>query len=114
MRFKVKNTDLFLMPGNPHMLHLATVSYGLREFVAMVCLKGPKQGCCYIEEVVLNTVDFTTDVFANLKFIEDDELAFDLAKFLEDRQVLDIPKRIEEIMTFPAYASIRRQLSGET
>lgn len=95
MRFKVKDSNIFPMPGNPHMLHLATIMYGLREFVVMLWAKAGK---CYIEEVVINTVDWTSDVFANLKFIDDDNLAFDLAKFAEEKGLTDMKKRTEELI----------------
>lgn len=97
MSFKVKDSNLFLMPGNPHMMHLATVVDGLREYVVMTCINGPHKGKTYIEEVVLNTVDWTNDVFANLKFIADDNLAFDLAKFVEEKGLSDIGKRTNEL-----------------
>lgn len=87
MRFLLKNTDIFTLPGNPHMFHIATIGYGLREFVAMVDKRTQK---FYIEEVVLTTTDFSKDVWANFKFIADDALAFDLAKFCEERKVLDM------------------------
>lgn len=95
MRFKVKNSNIFPMPGNHpsnpnQLLHLGTIEYGLREFVVMACVTGPKRGNVYIEEVVLNTVDFQKDVFANLKFIEDDNLAHDLAKFAEEKKLTDM------------------------
>lgn len=97
MRFQVKDSNIFPLPGNPHMLHLATISYGLREFIAMVCIKGPYQGSCYIEEVVLESRDFNKDVWANCKFIADDNLAFDLAKFCEDKGITDMKKRFNEL-----------------
>ncbi len=97
MRFKVKNKDLFPLPGNPHMLHLATISYGLQEFVVMVCLRGPKKHQCYIEEVVLTSVDFQKDVWANLKFIDDDNLAADLAAFCEEKKITDMKERFNEL-----------------
>jgi len=102
MNFKVKNSDIFPMPGNhprnPNkLLHLGTIGYGLREFVIMACVSGPKAGNVYIEEVVLNTVDFQKDVFANLKFIDDDNLANDLAKFAEEKGLTDMKKRAEEL-----------------
>lgn len=79
------------------MLHLGTIEDGFHEYIVMVCLKGPKSGQCYIEEVVLNTVDYSKDVFANCKFIEDDNLAFDLAKFAEMKGLTDIKKRVAEL-----------------
>lgn len=93
-RFIVKNTDMFLLPGNPHMLHIATIGYGLREFIVMLDRNTQKM---YIEEVVLETKDFSNDVWANMKFIQDDELAFDLAKFAEDKKLIDM-KRIQETL----------------
>ena len=86
-RFKVKDSNLFLIPQNPHMLHVATISYGLREFIVMLDHTTQQM---YIEEVVLETTDFSKDVWANMKFIDDDELAFDLAKFAEDQKLIDM------------------------
>lgn len=79
------------------MLHLATIGYGLREFIAMVCVKGPKANNCYIEEVVLESKDFDKDVWANCKFIQDDNLAFDLAKFAEEKGLVDMKRRTNEL-----------------
>lgn len=96
-KFRLKDSNLFPMPGNPHLLHLGTITMGMREFVVMAAIKGPHQGKCYIEEAVLNTVDFSQDVFANLKFIDDDNLAFDLAKFAEETGLTDMRKRFNEL-----------------
>jgi hypothetical protein len=79
------------------MLHLGTIEYGLREFIVMTCIQGPQKGNTYIEEVVLTNVDYTKDVFANCAFIEDDNLAFDLAKFAEETGLTDMKKRTEEL-----------------
>ena len=98
MRFAVKNSNLFPMPGNPHMLHLGTISYGLREFVAFACVKGQDKGKCYIEEAVLTSLNYKDDVTAGLKFIQDDNLAFDLAKFCEQEKLTDVPTRISELL----------------
>ena len=54
------------------MLHLGTIGYGLREFVVMLGVTGSAQSKVYIEEVMLESVDFSKDVFANCKFIADD------------------------------------------
>ena len=97
MRFQVKDSNIFRIPNNQHLLHLATISYGLREFIVMVCIEGVHSGKCYIEEVVLNTVDYSKDVFANLKFIDDDNLAFDLAMFAQDKGLTDVKKRMNEL-----------------
>lgn len=85
--FKLKDTELFVMPGNPHMLHLGTIEYGFREFICMVDRNTTKT---YIEEVSLQTADNTGNVWCNLKFIEDDDLAFDLAMFCQDKGVTDM------------------------
>jgi hypothetical protein len=97
MRFVVKDSNLFKLPNNPHMMHLATISYGLREFIVMACIEGNHKGKCYIEEVVLESRDFSKDVWANCKFISDDNLAFDLAKFAEDKGLTDMKKRFNEL-----------------
>ncbi len=88
-RFTIKDTNYFLLPGNSHMLHLATIGYGLREFVVMLS-RGTNQ--VYIEEVVLESKDFSKDVFANFKFIADDSLAEDLAAFAEEQKVIDMKR----------------------
>ena len=98
MRMKIKNSDIFQIPNNPHMIHLGTIEYGLREFLVMMCIApGEHQGKTYIEEVVLNTVDWTSDVFANLKFVEDDNLAEDLAKFAMDKKLLDTERVLGQL-----------------
>jgi hypothetical protein len=93
-QMKVKDSNLFLLPGNPHILHIATISYGLREFIVM--LDHTTQNM-YIEEIVLESTDFSNDVWANMKFIDDDELAFDLAKFADDLKLIDM-KRIQNYL----------------
>ena len=98
MRFKVINSNLFRIPGNTHMLHLGTIAYGLREFLVMTCIEGEHKGKTYIEEVVLNTVDWTKDVFANLKFIDEDALAYDIAKFAEEKNLTNVPERLGELI----------------
>ena len=97
-RFRVLNSNIFPLPGNPHMLHLGTIGYGLREFIVMRCIRGPKAEMTYIEEVVMNTVDFQKDVFANCKFIEEDALAEDLARFSEEKGLLDVEKTTGQIV----------------
>ena len=94
--FNLKNSDIFTLPGNPHILHLGTIQYGLREFIVMHCRAGMYKGNTYIEEVVLNTIDYSKDVFANCKFIDDDNLAHDLARFAEESGLLDIKNRFYE------------------
>jgi len=96
MRFSIKNKNIFPMPGNGHLLHMATVGYGLREFIVMVGVQGDIKGKAYIEEAVLTTVNYSEDVFANLKFIDDDNLANDLAEWVMDKGLLDMKERGHE------------------
>lgn len=79
------------------MLHLATLTRGMKEFVVMLCRLGECKGKLYIEEVVLTTVDWTNDVFANLKFIDDDNEAEDLFRFVEERKIVDM-KHIADVL----------------
>jgi hypothetical protein len=95
-RFTLKDSGLFLLPGNAHMLHLASIGYGMREFIVMLNRNTHK---VYIEEVVLETKDFSKDVWANLKFIEDDSLANDLAAFCEEKGVIDMKKVTDQLIT---------------
>jgi hypothetical protein len=97
VKFQLKNSNVFPVPGNNHMLHLATISGGLREFIVMLCVRGEKRGQCYIEEVVLNTVDWSSDVYANCKFIDDDHLAEDLEGFAREKGITDI-KKVQELL----------------
>jgi hypothetical protein len=95
MKFKLVDTNLFYLPGNPHMLHIASIRGGLREFIMMLDVNTQY---IYIEECVLTSVDFQKDVWANLKFIEDDNLAYDLAKFCEENKVQDMGRITNYIM----------------
>ena len=90
MRFRVKNSDIFKLPSNSHMLHLGTIGSGLREFVVMYCTHGPKSGHMYIEEAVLTSVDFSKDIFAHFKFIKDGDLARELALFASTNKLTDM------------------------
>ena len=81
------------MPGNSHLIHMATIGYGLREFIVMIGVIGAVKGKAYIEEAVLTTISYDEDVFANLKFIDDNNLAEDLAKWAQDKGLLDLKER---------------------
>lgn len=83
MAFTIVNTNLFVLPGtDSRFIHLASVHDGLREY--MCFLDGVTQKC-YIEEIT----------GGSLKFIEDDNLAFDLAKFCDDKKITDMKKIME-------------------
>lgn len=75
------------------MLHIATISSSLREFILMLDRRTAKM---YIEEVVLEGKDFDKDVWANFKFIQDDNLANDISEFCSELGLRDI-KKITEI-----------------
>lgn len=100
MRFTVKNSNLFQVPGNPHMLHLGTIGYGLREFIVMTCIDQMSLnfGKTYIEEAVLNSVDYAKDVFAYCKFIEENALAEDLTRFAEQHKLTNIGDRVNQLI----------------
>lgn len=93
-RFVVTATNLFLLPGNPHMIHLGTIRGGLKEYIVMQDRRNRKT---YIEEVIINNSEMNTDAWASFKFIEDDNLALDLAKFAEEKKLIDM-KRITEFL----------------
>lgn len=96
MRFILKNSSIFPMPnGGRQLLHLGTIGYGLREFVVML---SPSKAKIYIEEVVLNTVDWTEDVFANCKHIKDDNLFTDLSNFVTEQKLTDLKRIAETVM----------------
>ena len=97
--FTVKDSNIYPMPGSAgQALHLATITHGLKEYVVFVYITGPAQGNTYIEEVVVTSVDFSSDVFAHCKFIEDDNLAYDLAKFVEEKQLINQRKIAETLL----------------
>lgn len=62
----------------------------------MHCVRGPHKGKTFIEEVVLTSVDFKADVFANCRFIDSDELAEELARFATEKGLLDVEKRLHQ------------------
>ena len=99
MRFRLKNSNIFRMPGNSHMLHLGTIGEGMSEYIVMLCVGGSKSGNMYIEEAVLTSVDFSKDVFAHSKFIDDDELAHELAGFAEENKLTDMVRISNELFS---------------
>ena len=107
MRFKLKNSNIFRLPGNPHMLHLGTIEYGLREFILMLGTEGPARSKFYIEEVVLESVDFDKDVFAHCKFIDDDKLANDLAEFADEQGLRDMKKIVDQLIDMEKFECFR-------
>lgn len=76
--FKVVDSNIYEMKGsNGRFYHLGTIHQGLREYICMVDTFTQQ---CYIEEVT----------GGHLSFIEDDNLAFDLAKFCEQQKITDM------------------------
>lgn len=80
MRFKLSDDSIFVLPGQLTFLHLATIHYGVREYM---CVVDQRTNKVYIEEISVGT----------LEFIEDDSLAQGIRDFLDDKGVLD-PRRV--------------------
>lgn len=94
--FKLKNSNIFPMPGgNEHMVHMGTIAMGMREFVVMIDRQTQK---AYIEEVVMTSLSWKEDITAHCKFIDDDNLAHDLAGFVEEHGLLDMKKIMNELI----------------
>jgi hypothetical protein len=118
---KVINSNLFVLPGNPHMLHLGTIQDGMREYIAMLCMRTPPEvamtgkdisGQVYIEEAVLESKDFSKDVYGHLKFIEDQNLANEIALFAGINGLLDIAAKMDELMNHPGHRQLRQHFFG--
>lgn len=77
---KLINTNKFYLKGtNNRFLHLATIEDGPKEYM---CFYDKRTSSMYIEEITGGT----------LMFIQDEQLAFELTKFLEYNKVIDISK----------------------
>jgi hypothetical protein len=75
---KLLDSNRYEMKGtNGRFVHLATMQDGIREYVCMYDLKESK---CYIEEIS----------GGQLKFIDDDNVAADLADFLFNKHITDL------------------------
>jgi len=80
MNFKILNNNRFLLKGtNGRFVHLATIGYGVREFMVFL---DQKTLTTYIEEIT----------GGHLSRIFDDELWDALAQFVKDKQ-LNIVRR---------------------
>lgn len=95
---KVKNSNIFQVPGSPHMWHLGTVIDGLHEYVALACLAGPKKGNVYIEELVNTSIDFKNDTFGHLKFIDNELQAREIHCFFQEKGLLEIAERLDHMV----------------
>jgi hypothetical protein len=77
---KLISTNRYYLPNtNNRFLHLASIHYGVREFI---CFKDTFEEKMYIEEIT----------GGHLQFIDDDALAEGLSDFLRDNGVLNIDK----------------------
>lgn len=84
MGFKLGTTNVFELPGTAgRFIHIATVHNSMKEYI---CFIDTIENRCYIEDIT----------GGSLKFIEDDNLAFDIAKFLEDIGITDM-KNVSEV-----------------
>jgi len=74
---KLIDTNRYYLPGTSQQwMHLASVHYGVREFMCFIEVSTQK---VYIEEVT----------GGSLEFINDDMLAEELAAFLREHNILD-------------------------
>lgn len=86
---KITNSSIFPLPYNTDFIHLGTILDNGKEYFVFVSVRGSCKGKCYIEEF--------HSISNSLTFIEDDNLAIDLARFAEEKGITDIPKRITEL-----------------
>lgn len=107
---KVKDSSLYLLPGNSHMLHLGTIQDSLKEYVVMLCISGMHKGKCYIEELVPTMISGKEDIYGNFKFIQDDTLAHDLARFADEKGLTDVRGRMDEILSYSRYNNIYEKI----
>jgi hypothetical protein len=97
MRIVITDSNVYPIDKNPHMLHICSLQRGLREYWVMLCVQGEHKGKCYIEELVPNTSSFKDDIFGNFKFIEDDDLALELAQFAQEHKLIDVAEKAAEL-----------------
>ena len=98
---KLKSRDIFLIPGNSHMLCLGKLTRGLKEFWIMLCVrcphiptcaegKCPYDGRCYIEEFRWENSSFHQ--------VNNDEEITELTRFAELHKLTDIINRANEMI----------------
>lgn len=68
----------------------------------------------YIEEVVLTSQSFSEDITAHCKFIEDDNLAEDLARFAEEHKLTDMKERANELNDLKRLEWLMAKQGGRT
>lgn len=95
---RILSKEIFPVPGNKHMLCLAKLGKGLREFWVLLCISGAHKNKCYIEEYVPTTISFSDDIFGNFKFIQNDEEAEELTRFAEHHKLTDMKERYGEMV----------------
>jgi len=79
MTFKLINSNRFYLPGTKNKwLHLATVTYGVREFI---CFSNVDNQKIYIEEITGGT---------GPNLIKDDSLLEALHQFLTEKTILNM------------------------
>lgn len=80
-RFIILNRKQFALPGtNGRFKHLATITYGVREFMAFLDMDTVNT---YVEEIT----------GGHLEEVKDEELWQDLVRFLQTNQVLSLTSR---------------------
>jgi hypothetical protein len=101
---KLKDSNIFPMPNGwpsptgDKFLHIATIEHQFKEYIYFICLKGPSIGKAYIEEVVLNSNSNSQEIAANLTRIFDENLKEDLAAFVANKKLNDIPSIVNRLI----------------
>jgi hypothetical protein len=104
MKFTIKDSNIFPMPNGwpaptgDKFLHILTIAYHFKEYIYMICIAGPSIGQAFLEEVSLVSNSNNQEVSANLCRIQDEELKQDLADFIADKKLNDIPVIINKII----------------
>ena len=82
-KFELIDQRTYYLPSdnNHTVTHLATVRWGMREFVYFRL----EDGRTFIEEVVLKPSYINNKMVAKYKLVEDNELWLGLANFLEEQ-----------------------------
>jgi hypothetical protein len=85
-------------PNGDKFLHIATVSHSFKEYIFFICIKGLSMGRAFLEEVSLVSNSDSQEVSANLTRILDENLKDDLAAFLHEKELDDVPQIINKII----------------
>ena len=102
--FKIKDSNIFKLPNGwpapngDRFLHIATITQSFDEFIYFICIAGPSQGTAFLEKVSLISNSNNQEVSANLTRITDENLKEELAAFIADKKLDDIPTVINKVI----------------